>query len=100
MLLRFHPEARAEFRIANLELHGPFVDVAEELLERMLQTPNAGALWPGVDSSLGVRRRNVRRYRYLSVAYTRIGETLWIIALVHERKRSGYWLDRLDDLAK
>jgi len=63
MLLHFHPETRAEFRAANLEIEGPFVDVAEVLLERMLQTPNAGAPWPGVDSTLGIRRRDVRGYR-------------------------------------
>ncbi len=37
-------------------------------------------------------------FKYMSIAYVIADETLWIVAIVHDRRRPGYWFHRLDDV--
>lgn len=98
MELRFHPAARRELEAAGVEIGDDFVDAVEQLLERALATPHAGALWPGLPPELNVRRRDLQQFKYRSLAYTVIGEVLWVVAVVHERMEPGYWTERLSEL--
>lgn len=75
-----------------------FVDAVEELLQRALATPDAGALWPGLPPDLGVRRRDLQQFKYRSLAYTVIGDVLWVVAVVHEQRKPGYWAERSREL--
>ena len=34
----------------------------------------------------------------MSIAYAAIDEVLWIVAIVPDRKRPGYWFERVGDL--
>jgi hypothetical protein len=36
----------------------------------------------------------------MSIAYVITDETLWIVAIVHDRRRPGYWFHRLDDVPR
>jgi len=102
---KFHPEARRELRNAADDLGerveggaGRFIRAARTTVERTLATPHAGSLWPGVPAALQVRRRRIGGYKYMSIVYTLIDDDVWVVAVVPDRKRPGYWLDRLDDL--
>ena len=104
---RFHPEARRELREAADNIgetaggaSGRFVRAVRATVERALATPHGGALWPGVPIRLQVRRRRVPGYKYMSIAYTVVGEAMWIVAIVPDRRRPGYWFHRLDQLPR
>lgn len=105
MQRRFHPEARRELRKAADDFGertdgggGRFIRAVRATVERARATPHAGSLWPGVPATLQVRRRRIAAYKYISIAYTLIDDVLWIVAIVPDRKRPGYWFQRLDDL--
>ena len=102
---RFHADARREFRrvvdhFAEIDsrVARRFVVAMRETVARALETPGGGALWPGVPHELDVRRRRVPGFKYLSFAYLVADETLWIVAVVHDRQLPGYWMERLRDL--
>ena len=57
-------------------------------------TPNAGAPYPGVAERLGVRRRIVRGFPFV-LAYRDLGEVVRIEAVVHGKRRPGYFRSRL-----
>ncbi len=102
---RFHPEARRELRQAADAFGeraegaaGRFIRSVRATVERTLATPHAGSLWPGVPTALQVRRRRIGGFKYMSIAYLITDEILWIVAIVPDRKRPGYWFDRLADL--
>jgi plasmid stabilization system protein ParE len=102
---RFHPDARRELRQAADDLGerterggGRFVRAVRATVGRASMTPHAGSLWPGVPTTLEVRRRRIAGYKYMSIAYVLVDDVLWIIAIVPDRKRPGYWFERLDDL--
>lgn len=98
MKARFHPEAEAELRQAEIEYGPRVLDVVADVVARALDTPHAGPLWPGLAAELAMRRRDVRDFRYMSLAYTVIDDALWIVAVVHERRRPHYWINRVKDL--
>jgi len=95
---RFHPDALVELEQEGAERGEPFVTAVEQVVAKALETPGAGALWPSLPPDLGVRRRDIPRYKYMSLAYTVIDDLFWIVAVVHERRQPGYWLQRLDSL--
>ena len=102
---RFHPEARAEYRrhiryVEEVAEAGDrFIQAVEKTIDFTLKMAGMGSLWPGVQSELEVRRRPIRGFKHISLAYTVIGDQLWVVAVVMERQRPGHWLDRLNDLA-
>lgn len=59
-----------------------------------------GRPWPHLPQELEVLRRDIPHYQYRSLAYTLIDDLLWIVAVVHERQRPGYWIDRLGALPR
>ena len=100
MEARFHPDAERELEDAAVDMGGAFVDAVEAVVERVLATPGAGASWPLLPPELGVRRRDLPPHKHRSLAYTVIDDVLWIVAVVHERRRPGYWIERLDSLPR
>ncbi len=100
MELRFHRAAERELEDAAVELGGAFVGAVEAAVERVVQTPAAGASWPRLPPRLGVLRRNLPGFKHRSLAYAVVDDVVWIVAIVHERRRPGYWVNRLDALKR
>jgi plasmid stabilization system protein ParE len=102
---KLHPQARRELRHAadgfgeRVEGGGArFIRAVRATVRRTLATPHAGSLWPGLPPALQVRRRQIRGFKYMSIACTAIDDVLWIVAIVPDRKRPGYWFERVGDL--
>ena len=47
-----------------------------------------------------VRTIQLKRFSEYGFVYTIVDETLWIVAIVHAKRRPGYWISRLDDLPR
>ncbi|MDJ0838519.1 MAG: type II toxin-antitoxin system RelE/ParE family toxin [Acidobacteriota bacterium] len=58
-------------------------------IERILLFPRA---WPTLEP--GIRRCRTKRFPY-HVIYQQQGETIVVVAVMHMRRRPGYWRDRL-----
>ncbi|MSP63343.1 MAG: hypothetical protein EXR72_23970 [Myxococcales bacterium] len=52
--------------------------------------------WPDLPADLDVRRRVIERFP-LTVVYLVRDDTLIIVAVAHQRRRPGYWMQRLRD---
>ena len=92
----FHPAARTELREGVLfyeaEAQGLGAEFAAEvraIVDQILEYPDAGSL---VDA--GVRRRLLRRFPY-GIVYLCDIEPISIVAVMHQRRRPGYWLTRV-----
>ena len=107
MNAKFHPEARSELRRAATYFDeqragagARLIHAIRETVQKAASSPHAGAPWFAVPVELEVRRRRVPGFKYMSIAYTVVDDTLWLIAVVHDRRRPGYWFHRLDDLPR
>lgn len=99
--VRYHPEALAEFRadVAWYEDRGAglgerFEASVDEVVDAVLDWPESGAVWPGWDSIPVVRSRRVAGFPYRLVYLVQVTE-LVVVALAHEKRKPGYWRDRL-----
>lgn len=99
--VRYHPEALAELRadVAWYEERGVglgdlFEVAVDDLVDTVLEWPESGAVWPGWDSSPVVRSRRVAGFPYRLVYFVHATE-LVVVALAHEKRKPGYWRDRL-----
>ena len=63
-------------------------------IRRILDFPHVGARVPRVPGDLPVRRLAVTRFPY-HVIYLEPAEALRILAIAHDRRKPGYWKDRL-----
>ena len=61
---------------------------------RILDFPRLGARVPRVPSNLPVRRVAVTRFPY-HVIYLEPTAALRILAIAHDRRKPGYWKNRL-----
>ncbi len=97
MTFSFHPEAENEFVAAQnfyddreFGLGRAFLDEVYETIDRILQFPNS---WPR--SSHRTRRCLCNRFPY-SVIYRHQDDEVTIYAVAHQKRRPGYWRDRLE----
>lgn len=97
--IRFHREARAEYRAA-VAWYGErstaaaigLVDAVAEGLRTIEETPLAWPTWRGGF----VRRRVLRRFPYsLFYVVSPEREQIVIVAVAHHSRSPGYWLSRL-----
>ncbi|HEV3456441.1 MAG TPA: type II toxin-antitoxin system RelE/ParE family toxin [Thermoanaerobaculia bacterium] len=72
-----------------------FLDAVASTLDRIVLYPAAGAPVPYVAIELAVRQAPVNRFPY-HVVYLEMPEELRILAVAHDRRRPGYWLERHD----
>jgi toxin ParE1/3/4 len=100
--VRFEDEAEVEYGLAaryyeerREHLGVEFLDSVDATIERVLEWPRAGALLPGMPPDLPVRRRAVTRFPY-HVVYLETPSHVWILAVAHDRRKPGYWKDRLE----
>jgi plasmid stabilization system protein ParE len=99
--VHFEDEAEAEYRQAGLwyerrreGLGVEFFDEVDATIRQVLEFPLIGATVPRLPSDLPVRRLAVRRFPY-HVVYLEMAEELRILAVAHDRRRPGYWRQRL-----
>jgi plasmid stabilization system protein ParE len=95
----FHPEAELEFIAAfewywgkNHSTANAFDDAVIDAIGLIRRNP---AVWPVYLH--GTQKFVVRKFPY-NIAYRQNGERLEIIAVAHQRRRPGYWVDRLDEV--
>jgi plasmid stabilization system protein ParE len=72
-----------------------FLDAVASTLDRIVLYPTAGTPVPYVAIELAARRAPVKRSPYY-VVYLETLEELHILAVAHDRRRPGYWLERRD----
>ena len=90
------PEARAELNDAAIYYERLREDLGDEFIEDFLlaitEIEEAPARWPEIRP--GIRRFLLSRFPY-KLVYRILTETIDVIALAHQSRREGYWLDRL-----
>lgn len=98
MKVRYLSEASAEYRAAAswYDSHSPsagdsFAHAIEQAEWLIADMPRAWAQWPG--ARIGVRRYVVPGLLF-SIAYEIVGNEIVILAVVHQRRRPGYWFTR------
>ncbi len=97
MRLEFHPEAEQEFveSVSRYEAEVPglgerFDAEVQKASALLLEYPEIG---PPVEGEL--RKLVLDRFPYYLI-YSRSSETVHIVAVAHERRKPGYWLERID----
>lgn len=97
----FHPLAEQELvEAANFYearaagLGNDLLREVERMLAQIVAHPEAGSVLTGT-----IRRRLIRRFPF-ALLYQATGAGISVIALMHLRRRPGYWKDRLQDDTK
>jgi plasmid stabilization system protein ParE len=92
----FHPDAGEEYTQAVLyyagvspELGGRLYDEIERLIQEVRRQPERFARF-----SPPTRRALARSFPY-SIIYLDEPDRIWIVAVMHAKRRPGYWRDRL-----
>ncbi len=101
LAFEFHPQAQAEFA-ADIEWYdnrepgvgGRFADRVRAAVEAAVDDPEAFAPWPDWDAEPTVRAKSVNGFPY-RVVYFVIDDRLTILAIAHEKRRPGYWRERM-----
>lgn len=83
--------------VQDADLARDFIARFRQRLERVRALPRAGAQVTGLEARLGVRRVKLHRFPFY-VFFTVQDDAVVVIAVAHERRRPGYWLDRVDDV--
>jgi toxin ParE1/3/4 len=96
MRVTFEPDAESELIGAVDYLNGvrpglgdELSDAVEEALALVEQFPEA---WQIVEE--GARRIRTKRFQY-GIVYLYEGDSIHVVAVMHLRRKPGYWLDRL-----
>lgn len=99
--VQFEDEAETEYRLAGrwyeerrANLGIEFFDAVDAAISHIVDLPQAGGFVPRVSRELGVRRRAVTRFPY-HVIYLETPEAIRILAIAHDRRKPGYWRERL-----
>lgn len=95
MTFSFHPEAEEEFSAA-IEYYeeretGLGYDFSVEVFTAIHNITNHPAAWPVVEED--IRRCLVNRFPF-GVLYSIEPNGIFIIAVMHQRRRPGYWKER------
>lgn len=94
--VEFHPEALAELEHAKVWYDGQrpslgesFFDEITTAISRIRETPNT---WP--EYQRGTRRFLVHRFPFAMI-YSQRASRLFVVAVMHLKRRPGYWRSRL-----
>lgn len=100
---REHEAAHAELREAVLFLENQregwgdrFADAVEAAINSVLDSPLSWGLHRGERRKPAVRTRSVAGFRY-DIKYIVQDDEVVIVAYAHERRRPGYWTNRLNE---
>jgi len=99
--VRFEDEADVEYRRAGRwyeerreHLGLEFFDAVDATIGQILDLPRSGSPVPRMPGDLPVRRIAVTRFPY-HVIYLETQGQIRILAIAHDRRKPGYWKDRL-----
>jgi len=94
--IEFHPQALEEmfesaryYKSRSVGLGEDFLEAVEETTRRIEQFPNAGPV-----ATKDIRKRLVFGFPF-SVLYNQHEQTIYVVAVMHQRRRPGYWKSRL-----
>jgi plasmid stabilization system protein ParE len=71
-----------------------YLEAIDSTFQQLLRYPHAGVRAPLVAPELNVRRVPVLRFPY-SIVYIETTDAIRVLAVVHDRRRPGYWLHRV-----
>lgn len=93
--IRLHPEARLELRAAVTFYEREAAGLGRDLLQEVRAALSRLAEWPasGAPDTSDTRRVVLPRFPF-TVVYQAMGDALEIVAIMHQRRRPGYWRDR------
>ena len=90
-----HPDAKAEFDASqawyqkrSLRAARRFVAEVDRAIARASESPLSG-----VGAFIHYRKRVIEHFPFC-VFYQDIGDAIWVLAIAHESRTPGYWLDR------
>jgi len=93
--VEFHPDAREEARAAAVRYEalrrGLGVDFKAEL-DAVLARIRSNPQWYAIESG-SMRMAPLHRFPY-SLVYEELVDRIWVAALGHHSRRSGYWARR------
>ena len=102
----YHPDAEAELDAAvswlaarDLTVAAKLLDDVHQALRSIREAPLARPLWPGVSPRHRVRRCVLSRFAF-SIAFLVERDHLVIVAVAHQRRRPGYWLESVRSLPR
>jgi toxin ParE1/3/4 len=72
-----------------------FFDAVDATIDQIVAMPRAGSRVRRLPPDLTVRRRPVTRFPY-HVVYLELTTHIRILAIAHDRRKPGYWKDRLE----
>lgn len=97
-----HSEAAAELDAAVFwyESQEPgigytLIDRAESARQDISEWPGAAPVFVTAEDGSVIRGKAIRGYPY-RIIYAATKEAILILAYAHERRKPGYWLDRLE----
>lgn len=95
----FHPDAEADLRGAlayyaekRVGLDGEFRRDFEAALEAVRENPLIYAM----EDEAGCRYCPLRRFPY-TLVYLDGDDSIWVVAVAHQRRRPGFWASRRPD---
>jgi toxin ParE1/3/4 len=71
-----------------------YLQAVDSTLRQLIRYPHAGVRVPLVPPELGVRRVPVLRFPY-AIVYIETTDAIRVLAVVHDRRRPGYWRHRI-----
>jgi toxin ParE1/3/4 len=99
--IRLHPEAASDidqsaewYEDRDPGLGEDFLRELDEAFAVIQELPNVWPYWPRVGGEHGVHRYSLKRFPF-GVAYLIDDGELVIVAVAHDRRRPGYWLNRV-----
>jgi toxin ParE1/3/4 len=100
--IRVEPEAKEELAAAAAwyetrreGLGHEFIVEVDMAFAAIARTPTRFPLYPRASAQFAVRRAIAGRFPY-AVAFMDLGSVIRVVAIAHERRRPGYWKDRLE----
>jgi len=101
LAVQFEDEADQEYRAAarwyderRAGLGVEFLDAVDDILQRIVSLPSAGAPVPRLRADLAVRRAPVMRFPY-HIVYLKTEVAIRVLAVAHDRRKPGYWRSRV-----
>jgi toxin ParE1/3/4 len=70
-----------------------FIRMVDRAIAQIESVPRSGSPVPGV-ADAAIRRILVRRFPY-HVVYIELSDRVQVLAVAHQRRRPGYWIDRI-----
>lgn len=71
-----------------------FRKAIDEAMDRLAEAPLTASPIFNPSTTIETRRMLVKRFPY-SIIFVEHNEDLWVIAFAHNRRRPGYWRERL-----